>query len=487
VRWEGDLVLTCAGELDLATKSVLHRSLRRALDLAPARIIVDLSRVSFFDAGVIGELVRARRRSRAAGGDLVVRAPSRFGRQVLGSVGLADLVLGDARPGPTWIGASEDVGALDDLVVAWEAACSTDRYGAAPLVFDPSMLIERVLGGLDPSSVTPAADRGTAVVRRDETSAATAVMQLWALRDVLSARSPATGTRSEPDVRRLGAEAALAAMALAGLAELERTTLLDPLTGLLNRRALDRDLLKALAYARRHEQCLSLVMIDVEGLKVTNDQLGHAAGDDTLRGVAASLLAALRAEDNAYRIGGDEFVLVLPALCAGDVDEVMDRTVGGSHGTFTWGCASVQGDADASSDAERAAQLLEQADQRMLAYRAVVRARPQGPRSSEAVLSTAEPTIDLAGRFTAGARSRVVIDEAKGLIAEHFGIDVRAASAMLRAFATAQGQSVQAAAGLLAARAVDVAHLAPHDVLPSTATPPEPDERADSPRPSTRS
>lgn len=103
VRLHGDAVLTCSGELDPATKPALRRSLRRVVRLAPDRVVVDLSRVSFFDAGTVGELVRARSASRAAGGDLVVRGPSPFGHRVLSIIGLADIVVtelaGEAAPG----------------------------------------------------------------------------------------------------------------------------------------------------------------------------------------------------------------------------------------------------------------------------------------------------------------------------------------------------------------------------------------------------
>ena len=92
---EGDAVLACSGELDPATTPALRRSLRRVLRLAPDRIVIDLSRVSFFDAGAIGEFVRARNTSRAAGSDLVVRAPTSFGRRVLRIVGLTDLIAKD--------------------------------------------------------------------------------------------------------------------------------------------------------------------------------------------------------------------------------------------------------------------------------------------------------------------------------------------------------------------------------------------------------
>lgn len=98
IRLEGDAVLACRGELDALTIPVLRSSLNRLMRLAPDRVVVDLSEVSFFSAGAIGELVRARNISRAAGGDLVVRAPSPFGRRLLGIVGLTNLIATDSTP-----------------------------------------------------------------------------------------------------------------------------------------------------------------------------------------------------------------------------------------------------------------------------------------------------------------------------------------------------------------------------------------------------
>jgi anti-anti-sigma factor len=460
----GDAVLECVGELDLATNSVLRRPLDRVLRLVPDRVVLDLSRVSFFDAGTISELVRARTTSRAAGGDLVLRAPSLLGRRVLSSVGLADLITADPVEAAATGEAPRDLGAHHDaLVAAWETACATDRYGAAPLVFDPTTVISELLASLDePSSLSPTAVPLRSAARRDETDAATAMMQLWALNDVLHDRSKANGAESDQQERqRIALQATLVDLASTALAELEQTTLLDPLTGLLNRRALDRDLPESLAVARRHAQCLTVVMIDIEGLKATNDELGHAAGDDTLRGVATSLASALRAGDNAYRIGGDEFVLVLPELCPGDVDGVMRRTVVGAQGAFTWGCAWVQGDLEAGSPVAQADQLLEQADQRMFDYRARARGAPERVGATDLpAQAVVEPIIELAGRFAASNRSRVVIDEAKGLIAEHFDIDISKATTMLRAFAVAEDQSMHAVAIALMDRTIDVARLA---------------------------
>src|SRR4029079_18403710 len=86
---------------------------------------------------------------------------------------------------------------------------------------------------------------------------------------------------------------------------LEHEALVDPLTGLLNRRALERDLRRERARATRYGRRFSLMVIDVDGLKTVNDTDGHLAGDLYLRSLATALGDVLRSGDEAYRIGGD--------------------------------------------------------------------------------------------------------------------------------------------------------------------------------------
>lgn len=466
-RLEGDAVLRCSGELDSATTPALRRSLERVVRLAPDRIVVDLSRVSFFGAGAIGEFVRARNACRATRADLVVRGPSPFGRRVLDGVGLTNLIADEPQRATDPNTTSSTVDA-DELVAAWDAACATARYGATSLRFDPTeatAVLARLID--DPSSVARAeADVSLSALSGDEADSATALMQLWALRDVLysglETHRAATLESAREGRRHVELEAALAGMASSAVTELEQATLLDPLTGLLNRRALDRDLLQSLAAASRRQQFLSLVMIDIEGLKATNDRFGHAAGDDTLRGVATSLTSALRAGDNAYRVGGDEFVLLLPELRPDDVDGVMERTTVECRGAFTWGCACVKCDDDATPYAEQATHLLELADQRMLDFRARARgSRDRVDVSLSPMPALAEPTAELAGRFTAANRSSVVIDEAKGLIAEQLDVGIDEASTLLGEFCAEQRQPVLAVASALMNRTISVARLAP--------------------------
>ena len=96
------------------------------------------------------------------------------------------------------------------------------------------------------------------------------------------------------------------------LADLEALTLADPLTGLGNRRALEREHMRSMLRSRRLDHALSLLYMDVDGLKEVNDRFGHAAGDDTLRAVGNAVRQCSReGTDAGFRVGGDEFVLIV--------------------------------------------------------------------------------------------------------------------------------------------------------------------------------
>ena len=96
------------------------------------------------------------------------------------------------------------------------------------------------------------------------------------------------------------------------LKKLELNAVTDPLTGLYNRRLFGESFEKELNRARRYTQPLSLVILDLHRFKEVNDKHGHPRGDEVLRAAAATLKKALRTSDSAFRIGGDEFALLLP-------------------------------------------------------------------------------------------------------------------------------------------------------------------------------
>jgi diguanylate cyclase (GGDEF)-like protein len=92
---------------------------------------------------------------------------------------------------------------------------------------------------------------------------------------------------------------------------LELTARTDPLTGAGNRRRLDEDLRAVRAHIQRSGFSYGLIEIDLDRFKAINDILGHTAGDDVLRRVVGAIQASLRASDAVYRLGGEEFAVVL--------------------------------------------------------------------------------------------------------------------------------------------------------------------------------
>jgi two-component system, cell cycle response regulator len=86
----------------------------------------------------------------------------------------------------------------------------------------------------------------------------------------------------------------------------------DPLTGLANRRSVLTNLAGMVSGARRHDRPLTVAIVDIDHFKRVNDTRGHAAGDRVLAAVAHALREHLRAEDQLGRLGGEEFLALLP-------------------------------------------------------------------------------------------------------------------------------------------------------------------------------
>ena len=109
------------------------------------------------------------------------------------------------------------------------------------------------------------------------------------------------------------------------LAEAEKQSMTDALTGLFNRRSMDQLLQREMALCDRHDHSLSLVMIDLDHFKEINDSHGHAAGDHMLRAFADCVRITLRKTDLAFRYGGDEFVIALPQTPLFQAQQVVQK------------------------------------------------------------------------------------------------------------------------------------------------------------------
>jgi len=104
---------------------------------------------------------------------------------------------------------------------------------------------------------------------------------------------------------------------------LREMTLIDPLTGLHNRRYLDDALKREIAKAKRSGSNLGVIMIDLDHFKKLNDSKGHDAGDEVLKAVSQVLKKGVRNSDVVCRFGGEEFVVL---ICGGEYNEFLNRT-----------------------------------------------------------------------------------------------------------------------------------------------------------------
>lgn len=155
------------------------------------------------------------------------------------------------------------------------------------------------------------------------------VSQFWWLLDTsLAARLTAT-------LMTVSAMAALFIRVISNQHDqLQSQAVTDPLTDLLNRTLLHETLEKATALGRRGGLPMTLLAIDIDHFKAINDELGHAIGDDVLRGIAALLRARMRRSDWVFRAGGEEFLVVLfntPLNSAQQVARDLINAIGSSR------------------------------------------------------------------------------------------------------------------------------------------------------------
>lgn len=105
----------------------------------------------------------------------------------------------------------------------------------------------------------------------------------------------------------------------------EESATVDALTGLYNRRHLDRSMMEESARARRQLATCSVILCDLDHFKKVNDTFGHQEGDRVLQYFSAKLRSILRGEDRAFRFGGEEFLLLLPGAEADGAARVAER------------------------------------------------------------------------------------------------------------------------------------------------------------------
>jgi len=153
------------------------------------------------------------------------------------------------------------------------------------------------------------------------------------------------------------------------VARLAHAALTDHLTELGNHRAYQEDFYREVSRALRHDEPLTLALIDVDEFKAINDQNGHIQGDLVLTALA-TLLHGGRAEDRAYRLGGDEFALLLPYTTMGSAVVMLERLRRDVHRTLRTTTISVglaaltPGQADADTLQEQADAALSEAKRR---------------------------------------------------------------------------------------------------------------------------
>ncbi len=138
---------------------------------------------------------------------------------------------------------------------------------------------------------------------------------------------------SESDRAQAGVDRRAASADRAVSTQQRAASFIDGLTGVHRREAGIAELEREMARAKREERRLVVAYLDVDGLKTTNDSLGHAAGDRVLRAVGASLRAHLRSYDLIVRWGGDEFLCALVGLSVADAIARFSLVHGRLHGS----------------------------------------------------------------------------------------------------------------------------------------------------------
>lgn len=182
------------------------------------------------------------------------------------------------------------------------------------------------------------------------------------------------------------------------LKRIQLNAVTDPLTGLYNRRLFAESFEKELNRARRYGLPLGIVILDLHRFKEVNDKYGHPRGDEVLRAAATTLQKALRTSDSAFRIGGDEFALLLPQTDAAQaialsrrIETVFDETLRPLQLAFP--VTMDHGVATFPQDGDQSDQLIRVADERLYRFKHAnhVRGAVDSPRSTPAPPAPSPP------------------------------------------------------------------------------------------------
>jgi diguanylate cyclase (GGDEF)-like protein len=245
---------------------------------------------------------------------------------------------------------------LEDVVTEWRDLCRWDPVlppeseprmatPIASIVIDAMARPQPIGWGLDPD-VERVAEHFAAVTGSIDVAIGQLVCLGEALHRTVSGRIPDSEMGETEQRIRMLIDRAVGVAAHRTAVWLENEAAIDSLTGLRNRRSIGRDLDHELARSRRHGRRLTVVALDVDGLKHVNDTEGHQAGDNWLRSLAGALRDALRAGDDAYRVGGDEFALLLPETDPVDAAVLMARVTALGAPPNSWGAAGFPDDGD---------------------------------------------------------------------------------------------------------------------------------------------
>jgi diguanylate cyclase (GGDEF)-like protein len=254
-----------------------------------------------------------------------------------------------------------------DSVAIYLWSPQTERLSAVALSFDPALYPEDyeqmvrekslVLGeGMigwtalhrEPVRIDDVARDGRAIaIRGTPLGAKSAIVIPLLVEDRLVgvARAVKMGVHSYTDdhfrfAQTLALQAALAIAAAKAHEEIRRLSITDELTGAFNTRYAMQRMREELEFAKRHDDCVSLLVLDGDGMKNVNDEFGHAEGNRLLVQVTETMRGALRLSDVLARFGGDEYLVVLPRTCAKDALVAAERirvAVAGHEYRTSWG------------------------------------------------------------------------------------------------------------------------------------------------------